>query len=121
MLFTEDRPVQFEANYRYDWPALVKPIALRGLVLRSLARYKCISEIRSCVPRDPLASAAPAFRNTVWQYVSDLACQSGHDVSVVPAEIQATVAGLLILSEMLGNLSLSALRRPVRNIISSAR
>ena len=88
MLYTEDGPMQFRANYRYDWAALVTTMsALRDLVLRSPARYKCISEIRSYASRDPIADTAPAFRNTVWQCVSDLACENGHDVSVVPAEI----------------------------------
>ncbi|CAE7897379.1 hypothetical protein AK812_SmicGene7402 [Symbiodinium microadriaticum] len=101
MLYTDEGPIQFKANFRYDWAALVTPmLASRDLVLSPPARYKCISEIRSYVPRDPIADTAPAFRNTVWQYVSDLARENGHDVSVVPAEIRATVAGLLVLSEV---------------------
>ena len=39
----------------------------------------------------------------MWQYVSDLAAQSGHDVSVVPSEIKAVISGLLILSGVLEN------------------
>ena len=39
LLFAKEGPVQFRANYRYDWAALVAPmLALRDLVVLSLAR-----------------------------------------------------------------------------------
>ena len=59
-------------------------LAFRILVLNSPARCKCISEIRSYAPRDPVADTAPTLKGTVWQYVSYLARSDGHDVSIVP-------------------------------------